>query len=303
MNGMDGFATSLRPLPGGDSDETFLADVAGEQAVVRVYGSRSARRGPLAPEIDAAVLHLVRGLLPVPQVLEVRRGDPDADLQGLLVTSRLPGERLDLVLPRLGSEQLARVGAGLGVLAGRLGHMAQPRPGLFTDRSLVLTELPPELRDLPSWVEFHAARLPPALLDGLRPVAEVAQDLLEEDRRVCLVHSDFNARNLLVDPAALEVTGVLDWEFAHSGLPWTDLGNLLRLERHPAFVGAVLGAYREFMPPASDRGPDDLLDRARAADLYALVELAAREGEHESVVRARELLEVIARGSDLHATP
>jgi Ser/Thr protein kinase RdoA (MazF antagonist) len=271
--------------------------------VVRVYGARSARRGPLAPEIDAAVLHLVRGLVPVPEVLEVRRGDPGADLPGLLVTSRVPGERLDLVLPRLRGEQLARIGTELGVLAGRLGHMAQPRPGLFVDHTLTLAELPPQLRDLPSWVEFHAATLPPVLVDGLRPVAEAAQDLLEEDRRACLVHSDLNARNLLVDPVSLEVTGVLDWEFAHSGLPWTDLGNLLRFERHPGLVEAVLGSYRAFMPPTSDCGPDELLDRARAADLYALVELASREEGHGGVVRARELLEAIARGSDLHATP
>ena len=37
--------------------------------------TRPGRRGDAAPEIDAAVLRLVRGLLPVPEVLEVRRGD------------------------------------------------------------------------------------------------------------------------------------------------------------------------------------------------------------------------------------
>ena len=72
------------------------------------------------------------------------------------------------------------------------------------------------------------------------------------------------------------MTGVLDWELAHSGLPWTDLGNLLRFDRQPVFVEAVLSAYTAFMPAV----PDDLLDRARAADLFALVELAARrDGE------------------------
>ena len=34
--------------------------------------------------------------------------------------------------------------------------------------------------------------------------------------------------------------------------------------------------------------PDDLLDRARAADLFALVELAARRDANEVVVRARD---------------
>lgn len=293
---MDAFSTSLRPLPGGHSGETFLAEVGGDEAVVRVYGGRSASRGPLAPEIDAAVLELVRGILPVPEVLEVRRGDLAAELPGLLVTSRLPGERLDVLLPRLDEEQLSRVGTHLGTLVGRLGHMVQARPGIFTDRSLVLAEPPAELRDLASWLDVHAGRLDPAVLDGLRPVADAAQDLLEETRRSCLVHSDLNAKNLLVDPDSLEVTGVLDWEFAHSGSPWTDLGNLVRLERAPVLVAAVVGAYRSLMPHGAV--PGDVLERARAADLFALVELAAREEDHEAVVRARELLGVIARTGD-----
>ncbi len=298
---MDGFPTSLQPLAGGHSGETFLAEAAGEATIVRVYGQRSARRGPLAPEIDAAVLELVRGLLPVPDVLEVRRGDPDADLPGLLVTSRLPGERLDLVLPGLDAGQQSAIGANLGTLLGRLGHLAQPRAGIFVDRTLVAQDLPGHMRDLPAWVNAHVARLEAILdeklVDAMRTVASDAQDLLDEDRRVCLVHGDFNAKNLLVDPATLEVTGVLDWEFAMAGTPYADLGNLLRLERVPAFADAVVVAYRSFMPST----PEDLLDRARAADLFALVELATRDDQNEVVVRSREQLAAIARSGDPHA--
>jgi aminoglycoside phosphotransferase (APT) family kinase protein len=296
---MDAFPTSLRPLAGGHSGETFLAEVAGEEAVVRVYGARSASRGPLAPEIDAAVLELVRGLLPVPEVLEVRRGDPDADLPGLLVTSRLPGELLELVLPGLDDDRRTAVGANIGTLVGRLGHMAQPRAGTFTDRTLVPRDLPEHLRELPAWVESHVQGLEESIVEGLRRVATDAQDLLDEDRRVCLVHADLNAKNLLVDPRTLEVTGVLDWEFAHVGSPYTDLGNLLRFDRDPAFADSVVAAYRDFMPAT----PEDLLDRVRAADLFALVELAARDEDNEVVLRSRELLEAIARTGDLHAAP
>jgi Ser/Thr protein kinase RdoA (MazF antagonist) len=294
---MDGFPTSLQPLPGGFSGETFLADVLDEEVVVRIYGQRSAWRGPLAPEVDAAVLELVRGILPVPAVLDVRRGDPDADLPGLLVTSRLPGDRLDLVLPTLTPDGLRQVGERLGTLLGRLAHMVQPRRGVFADRSLRLVAGPAELRDLPTWLEHHAQALDPGVFGGLRPVVEEAQDLLDEDTRACLVHADLNPKNLLVDQVTLEITGVLDWEFAHSGMPWTDLGNLLRFEREPVLVEAVLEGCRGFLPHV----PDDVLDRARAADLYALVELAARDDDNQVVVRSRELLAAVARTGDLHA--
>jgi aminoglycoside phosphotransferase (APT) family kinase protein len=292
---MDGFPSSLRPLEGGHSGETFLAGAAAEEVVVRVYGARSRSRGPLAPEIDAAVLDLVRGLLPVPEILEVRRGDPDADLPGLLVTSLLPGERLEL--HRLDAEGRAAAGAAVGTLVGRLGHLAQPRAGTFADRTLVPRPPPEHRRDLPSWVEFHAERLDSSVLPGLRAVAEDAQDLVEQDRRVCLVHGDLNAGNLLVDPATRAVTGVLDWESAHLGSPYADLGNVLRFDRDPAFLDAVVAAYRGFMPAT----PDDLLDRARAADLFALVELAVRQEEDPVVVRARALLAAIGGTGDLHA--
>ncbi len=293
--------TTLTPLPGGHSGETFLAEVAGEQTILRIYGPRSSWRGPLAPEIDAAVLGLGRGLLPVAPVLEVRRPDPLADLPGLLLTGRLPGERLDLLLPDLGTDQLEAVGAALGTLLGRLGHVAMPRAGTFADPELTLAPMPEEATDLSAYVGHHAGVLgwPEDELAGLHAVAAEAQAMLDESDRACLVHSDFNPKNLLVDPATLEVTGLVDWEFAHAGSPYADLGNLLRFERDPRLVEAVLTAYAAFMPWL----PDDLLDRARAADLFALVELATRREQNPVAARAHQLLLAVARTGDLHATP
>jgi aspartyl-tRNA(Asn)/glutamyl-tRNA(Gln) amidotransferase subunit A len=63
---------SLAPLEGGWSGETFVAGAAGEQVVVRIHA-----RNPGRAEVDAALLRLVRGLVPVATVLEVIAGrDP-----------------------------------------------------------------------------------------------------------------------------------------------------------------------------------------------------------------------------------
>ena len=123
--------------------------------------------------------------------------------------------------------------------------------------------------------------------------------MLDEVRRACLVHGDLNPKNVLVDPDRLELTAVLDWEFAHAGHPWTDVGNLVRFERHPAYVSAVLDAW------TSLRGGDgqQLLDGARAADLWALVDLAARAGDNPVADRADQLLRAVAEAGDLHAWP
>lgn len=224
--------TSLQPWPGSRSGETFLAEAAGEEVVLRIYGASSVQRGPLAPEIDAAVLELVRGLVPVPDVLEVRRGDPRADLPGLLVTSRLRGTSLAELLPRLDDPRLCVVGDQLGTLAGRLRHMVQPRRGVFTDLALAPVPSPS------------------------------AEDLVDEDRSACLVHGDLAPRHLLLDSATLQLSGVVGWERAHSGRPLVDLCQLVSLDDRQTFVDAVLDGYRRWVPSA----PDDLLDHVRATD-------------------------------------
>ena len=292
---------SLTPLAGGWSGQTYLAEVAGERQVVRIYppGRRSGDRGDQAAEIDAALLRLVRGLLPVADVLEVRRGVPEADQPALLVTSFLPGVRGDLVLPELDEAGQQRLGRAVGEVAAILGGMPMLRRGTFVD---------PELRieafdaDLSAWVESQRVALhhwSASEFAGLVEVAQEAQALLDTVERSCLVHSDLNPKNLLVDPETLTITGVLDWEFAHAGHPATDLGNVLRFDREPAYAEAVVAAYCE----RHGGDPDALVRLARAADLWALVELAGRRGDNPVAERAHDLLLGIARERDASWTP
>ncbi len=286
---------SLTPLSGGWSGETFLADTAGERSVVRIY-ARPGVRGDAAHEVDAALLRLVKGLVPVAEVQEVRRADPASGLPALLVTSYVEGIRGDELLPMLDREGRARLGARLGDLLADLGGMPTLRSGPFVDGELAIGTFG-DLDGLPAFVERHADRLAgfgPDGLTGLRAVAVDAQALLDTVTRTCLVHSDLNPKNLLVDADTLEVAAVLDWEYAHSGHPYTDLGNLLRFDREEVFADAVLAAY------TARRGgdPASALALARAADLWALVDLAARAGENPVADRAHERLLAIARTGD-----
>ncbi len=290
--------SELTPLAGGWSGQTFLAEVAGARSVVRIY--RPGERDDAGPEVDAAVLRLVRGLVPVPEVLEVRRGLAAADQPGLLVTTYLPGARGDLLLPTLDGDGLTALGARLGSLAADLAGMPTLRAGEFVDADLLIRPFA-GADGLPGFVDDHAPALgwDEPLLAALRTMAARAQTLLDTAARTCLVHSDLNPKNLLVDPETLEVTGVLDWEFAHAGHPYTDLGNLLRFDRHPAYVAGVLAAWCQRRGGTSA----EALDLARAADLWALVDLAARRGQNPVADRAHRHLVAIARTRDLHALP
>jgi aminoglycoside phosphotransferase (APT) family kinase protein len=290
--------SSLTPLEGGWSGETFLAEAGGERSVVRIY-ARQGHRGACSPEVDAALLRLVRGLLPVAEVLEVRRADEAAGRPALLVTSFLPGERGDLLMPRLDAGQRGRLGSHLGDLLADLGGMPMLSAGPFVDGTLAIGGWG-ALDGLPALVEQAEPGLgwwTPDELDGLREVAVDAQALLDTVTRRCLVHSDLNLKNLLLDPETLAVTGLVDWEFAHAGHPFTDLGNLLRLERDAAFTEAVLAAYTQ----RRGGGPDNILELARAADLWALVDLATRRAENPVAERADRLLRLVATRRDADA--
>lgn len=287
----------LVPLPGGHSGRTFVSEVAGERSVVRLYPPDDPR-GEQAPEVDEAVLRLVRGLVPVPEVLELRRPRAYADEPGLLVTSWVPGERGDLALAGpLDDAGRRALGAACGRVAGTLAGMPFLRAGAFADATLTLSDLPGD--DLEEWVATRLARWPDADLGRLRAVAARAQDHLDTVSRACLVHGDLNPKNLLVDTRRGRVTGVVDWEFAHAGHPWTDVGNLVRFDRDPAWVDGVLEAWTGL------RGgdPAEVLEGARAADLWALVDLAARTGQNPVADRAEVLLRGIAASGDLHAWP
>ncbi|WP_285102414.1 phosphotransferase [Promicromonospora sp. MEB111] len=309
----------LEPLTGGWSGETFLATPSraargGDRLVVRFFAD--ARHTPDAARIQAALLDRVRSALPVPAVREVHDGD--GALPGALVTELLPGERGDLVLARLVAEHreggrreggrstegaLGALGRALGRVAGTLATTPMPRTGLFAGADL---RIEPFDLWLPDWVDAHAPGLTAGgwsdgEVAGLRKVAERA-GVDREGATPCLVHSDLNPKNVLVDPATLQVTGVLDWEFAHAGHPATDLGNLLRFDREPPYVEGVLDGWSAGVgADGSDRRR--ALHLARSADLVALIELAARAETNPVVRQARAHLRAIARTGDVHAVP
>jgi len=85
---------------------------------------------------------------------------------------------------------------------------------------------------------------------------------------------------------------------AHSGHPF-DVGNLLRFDRRPPYAESVLAAWCE------RRGgtPAEALTLARAADLWALVDLAGKAGTNPVADRAAAQLQAIARTDDLDASP
>ncbi len=275
------------PLSGGYSGETFLVTGAGEQAVLRLYAKQPERAA-----IDQALLERLRGLLPVPRVLEAVTVPAGTDRPPFLLLEALPGDRLDVVLPAADEPLRRRLAEAVTGVLVLLATERMPRAGLFVDAGLEPVAFPAGSGDQVGFLEAHLgapwfAGLTDDERAGLRAVARRAAALSGRTGRIALVHADFNPKNLLVDPATGGVTGVLDWEYAYAGAPLADVGNLLRFAEDKVFDSAVATAYAE-------RAPDveaGWLEGARALDLYSLIDLASREAPANPIVQgARELL-------------
>jgi aminoglycoside phosphotransferase (APT) family kinase protein len=302
---MDWNGIPVHPLAGGFSGETFVAgdpDAEPDNAVVvRIYA-----REPARAAVDASLLRLLRGVVPVPEVVEYRPAD--GDLPPVLVTRFIAASRLDHLLGRgLSDDECQTVGINLGRTLGSLSSIPYVRPGMFKDAELSLTSdgMP---TDLTQWARHfrdngRLADWPQRDWEALQALVDTAAQILDqawqEDPRVVLVHSDFNPKNVLVDPVDMSVVGLLDWEFAHAGSTYTDFGNLTRFERdqrliEPLVEGFVNGA------PGHVRSP---YAKGRAADMWALLELAGRGRSNPVGELAAQLLLAQGRAGDLDAWP
>jgi fructokinase len=136
-------------------------------------------------------------------------------------------------------------------------------------------------------------RMPPELRDRTHSQAwSSAVPFARLGEQACLVHGDFNKRNLLARHIAGRwcVAAVLDWEFAVSGSPLGDLGNFLRYEQvsrplaEPHFSTGYLRAGGSL--------PPDWRRLARLADLIALCESLTHDQMPDAV--ATEIVELVA---------
>ena len=218
---------------------------------------------------------------------EVIAADPDGAAAGvpLLLARFVPGIMV--------SEAVARdraAAAGLGAAAGRalaaIGQVTFPRGGVFTGPGLVPT---PEGMpgSLPEFLESclragHAASaLSPGEIGGLRALAAAADPLARSvGRSRQLVHSDYNGKNLLATggDGRWSISAVLDWEFAFSGSPLTDIGNMLRFrgELPTGFADGFIAGYRD----GGGELPARWREISEALDLFALADFLTRPPGH-----------------------
>ncbi len=257
------------------------------RVLLRLY-----QRDPAAARREVALNRLVRQQgVPTPAFLHA--GETNAVTGGpYAVLAWADGRRLESALPELTAGDLASLARSIGTTlaavhgitfdqSGFLGPDLQIAEPVDLGREALLAYLRECLVD-----GIGGERLGPALTGEL--IAFVERNGARLDAWLdppCLTHADFNGSNILIRPGPAgrwEVSAVLDWEFAFSGMPAIDLGNLLRppVATADAFAAELARAYRG----AGRTLPADWRNIARIADLFAWADFLSRPRAGEALI-------------------
>jgi fructokinase len=300
---------AARPLAGGyRNDNVLLVTDAAEKYVLRRYLGGDIHATRRTCGVEAALAVRLGGIVPVAEVIAA---DPAG--QPLLLSRYVPGVMISDALAQQGEAAAGDLGRAAGMALAAVGSVSFGSDGFFTGPDLIpsVAGMPADLpefvenclrtaaaRDAPGGGVHAGGGLTRAEQDGLRELAARAGPLAARaapGRR--LVHSDYNPKNLLaVRPdGRWSVTAVLDWEFAFSGSPLTDIGNMLRPrpDAAPGLAAGFVAGYRE----AGGELPAGWRETSEALDLYALADFLTRPAGHRYFRQAVALIRArLARG-------
>ncbi|MBU2665085.1 phosphotransferase [Actinoplanes bogorensis] len=302
--------TGARKLTGGYSnDNTVVTMSDGERYVLRRYlrTNRCALERTLAERVD--------GVVPVAAVVAA---DPTGDSAGepVLLSVFRPGRPVSELLTELDDSALAALGHDVGSTLACIGTVEFIRPGFLTVVAPTAAGAPDPDPGVESGARLRSDGIEP--IDGLdqfvdrclregnadghlsgdeqrallRWAERAAPELATLKGSRCLVHSDYNPKNLLA--SGDRVTAVLDWEFAFSSSPLVDVGNMLRFPHPPAFDEAFIAGFRD----AGGSLPPNWRRLSQALDLFALADFLTRPVEHRYFGRAIERIRALLAASD-----
>jgi aminoglycoside phosphotransferase (APT) family kinase protein len=285
---------TLEPLAGGFRNANFKVrlDPAPGLMVLRVFEHDPSI---CAKELD--LLKLVNNSVPTPKIIHAR---PDG-LPGILpfmFMEYVEGISLRELKRNADPTAIAQAARSAGETLAAVSLITFPDSGWLGPGPAVTAPLLEGADPGPRFIDLCLAsanarsRLERDLIDQIHTLVwSYAPQFAELDQARHLVHGDFGNRNLLVQcvEGKWRVAAVLDWEFAISGSPLTDIGHFMRYERtcfpriEPSFSQGYL-----------DAGGTLLLGwrrLARVVDLIALCESLTHDGLAPDVVA--EIVELV----------
>jgi len=216
-------ASSVRPLTEGKANTNVRLELEiGERAVLRIF-----QRDKAPQLLEMALMGLFAETLPVARVLAA---DTAA---GWSLYSYLPGRTLQQAAAEAAATEIMAAAPAIGRALATIAGQRFEAAGMLDSDFLVYEPWPSVAGGLEGYLEMCLSRplLTERVGEDIRQRVRRAWDsargeLEAATRHPNLSHGDFKPSNLLIDEGKL--SGVLDWEFAHSGTWLLDAGQLLR---------------------------------------------------------------------------
>ena len=270
----------VTPTSGGLANTNLKIRVAGDEQALLL---RFFVRDPGAVGKEFRLLNLVKERAATPVCRHFAVDNPVTGHPYILM-QWVDGERLERVVCSLGPDETKHLGESLGKALAGIHSFEFDKAGFFGENLQIAA--PMEMSGAGLLAYTIACLTNPLVEQRLdhdfvkRTIRFVDREnvLLDEwAGNPCLTHCDFNSSNILVNATAgfWEVAAVLDWEFAISGTPFFDFGNLLRapVGEIPGMEEAVANGYKN----AGGKLPPQWRRMSKLTDLTAWFEFLTRE--------------------------
>ena len=260
-------------------------DSGAESVVLRIYG-----RDSNACQKEIELLRLLRETVPVQEVLQVNTSGFDG--VGPFIILRYVEGITFRQLRRTGdAEAIAQAAYSIGEALAAIGRHQFAQRGTLGAGPAINGDFLNGPNAIPKLIDASLAS--PTLRSRLdeRESARVhelawshAQALAHLQEERCLVHGDFNNRNVLVHcvQGRWRVAAVIDWEFALAGSPFFDIATFLQYERKqsPSREPHFSLGYQH----SGGKLPADWWQLARVVGLAKQCELLAQENVPADIV-------------------
>jgi aminoglycoside phosphotransferase (APT) family kinase protein len=272
--------TAVFPLPGGLTNSNFRLEFRDGRRSVEAKLYQNERN--LAP-VERAVHRLgAAHRLPMPKLLD-GADDNAATSTPYALFEWIGGERLDIAAANNDAASVRRLAEKVGAALAAVHAVHFDMYGFFDADLNVHGPIDLGSTGMRRYFEdvltqgLGRERLGPEGSDALLAFAEREASILDTwQGPPCLTHGDCGGTNILVTRSGADwtIAGIIDWEFAFSGTPFFDLGNICRapLGGLAGFTQSLADGYRA----AGGALPDHWRVLAAMTDLLAWVESSLR---------------------------
>jgi aminoglycoside phosphotransferase (APT) family kinase protein len=263
-----------------------------ENYVLRIYGENKS-----SLDVERKILKILEDRVPVPHSLYY---DSSCSLYDypFIILSWVQGVQLSELINQGNNCVISKALKEVGELLATVHRITFPSSGFF-DEDLNINEIMKlDANHFLMYIEesivngfghtYLGSNISKNVLQFAQEHAYMIDDLENQNS---LVHGDFNPLNILATDreSCIKITGILDWEYAFSGSPLMDIGNMLRYEdgNNSEFLSLFISSYRE----SGGILPARWLQKAKLLDLIALCGLLNKKECGD--VRVRDIKRLI----------